>query len=45
MKWECMICGYIHEGPEPPPRCPICGVSARGFRRLTEPYGSEAKAT
>lgn len=23
-KWMCSVCGYIHEGPEPPERCPQC---------------------
>ncbi|MBO8158717.1 FAD-dependent oxidoreductase [Thermosyntropha sp.] len=25
-KWECRVCGYIHEGPEPPDECPVCGA-------------------
>jgi len=24
MKWVCPICGYVHEGPEAPEKCPIC---------------------
>jgi rubrerythrin len=24
IKWKCMKCGYIHEGTEPPPKCPCC---------------------
>ena len=24
--WKCEVCGYIHEGPEPPETCPVCGV-------------------
>ena len=24
IKWKCSICGYIHEGLEPPNRCPYC---------------------
>ena len=23
-KWMCSVCGYVHEGPEPPERCPLC---------------------
>ena len=23
-KFRCTVCGYIHEGPEPPERCPQC---------------------
>lgn len=24
IKWKCMKCGYIHEGMEPPAKCPCC---------------------
>lgn len=24
IRWKCSICGYIHEGTEPPPKCPSC---------------------
>lgn len=24
IKWKCAVCGYIHEGKEPPPKCPAC---------------------
>ncbi len=24
IRWKCSICGYTHEGCEPPPRCPYC---------------------
>lgn len=24
IKWKCSICGYTHEGYEPPNRCPYC---------------------
>jgi rubrerythrin len=24
IKWKCSICGYTHEGLEPPNRCPYC---------------------
>ena len=24
IKWRCMKCGYVHEGTEPPPKCPSC---------------------
>jgi len=30
-KWKCKICGYIHEGPEPPDECPVCGASRDDF--------------
>ncbi|MDE7126263.1 MAG: rubrerythrin family protein, partial [Muribaculaceae bacterium] len=24
IKWECLVCGYIYEGTEPPKTCPAC---------------------
>jgi rubrerythrin len=24
IRWKCLKCGYIHEGTEPPPKCPAC---------------------
>lgn len=24
IQWKCSLCGYIHEGTEPPPKCPAC---------------------
>lgn len=30
-EWECMECGYVHEGPRPPKRCPECGADAEDF--------------
>ncbi len=24
IRWKCSECGYIHEGTEPPPKCPCC---------------------
>lgn len=36
-KWICSVCGYIHEGAEPPEVCPICGAPRSAF----EPYEEE----
>jgi uncharacterized membrane protein len=33
-RWRCTICGYIHDGPAPPPKCPVCGVGADMFEEL-----------
>lgn len=24
IKWKCSVCGYVHEGTEPPKKCPCC---------------------
>jgi hypothetical protein len=30
-KWQCTVCGYIHEGDEPPEECPVCGADRNKF--------------
>ena len=35
-KWECTVCGYIHEGNEPPDKCPVCGAGKEKFVEITE---------
>ncbi|NLW92562.1 MAG: FAD-dependent oxidoreductase [Syntrophomonadaceae bacterium] len=30
-RWKCRICGYVHEGPEPPDECPVCGAAKDMF--------------
>ena len=30
-KWVCTVCGYIHEGENPPDTCPVCHVPASKF--------------
>lgn len=29
--WVCIVCGYVHRGPEPPETCPLCGASSEDF--------------
>ena len=31
MKYVCSVCGYVHEGTEPPAKCPQCGAPAEKF--------------
>lgn len=33
--WICSVCGYRHDGPEPPAKCPVCGVSKEYFDEVT----------
>lgn len=35
-KWICSVCGYVHEGPEAPEKCPQCGAPASKFIEKTE---------
>ena len=30
-KWVCSVCKYVHYGPNPPEKCPLCGVPASKF--------------
>jgi len=27
----CIVCGYVHEGEEPPEFCPVCNAPASKF--------------
>jgi len=37
MRWVCTVCGYVHEGPEPPEECPVCGAGPDLFEAEAEP--------
>lgn len=30
-QWKCLVCGYVHTGPEPPDVCPVCGADKTRF--------------
>ncbi len=30
-KYVCPVCGYVHEGNQPPEKCPLCGVPGDKF--------------
>lgn len=32
-KWVCSVCGYVHEGDEPPKECPVCKAPAEKFTK------------
>ena len=34
--WKCTVCGYVHEGEQPPEQCPICKQPAEKFEKVTE---------
>jgi len=40
-KWECTVCGYIHEGDEPPDECPICSADKSMFVEVIEEQPSQ----
>ncbi|MFH0726960.1 MAG: DUF2231 domain-containing protein [Pseudomonadota bacterium] len=35
-KWKCSVCGYVHEGDEPPEKCPVCGADRSKFVEIVE---------
>lgn len=35
-KWVCTICGYVHEGENPPEKCPQCGASSDKFVEVVD---------
>ena len=32
-KWVCSVCGYVHEGDQPPEACPVCKAPAEKFQK------------
>ena len=38
IKWQCLVCGYIFEGVQPPEKCPACNHPYQHFKRA-EPFG------
>lgn len=36
--WTCMECGYVHEGEEPPVKCPACDHPSKYYKVLSEEY-------
>lgn len=46
--WRCTVCGYIHNGDEPPEKCPNCGAAKdkfveveKGFEAIHINYGQK----
>jgi rubrerythrin len=37
-RWKCRNCGYVHEGPEAPAKCPACLHPQEYFERQAENY-------
>lgn len=42
-KFKCTVCGYIHEGNEPPEQCPVCKVPQNKFIELVDPPANGKK--
>jgi len=35
-KWKCTVCGFLHEGVQPPEFCPVCGADRAKFIPLEQ---------
>jgi len=42
-QWQCIVCGYIHTGDEPPEKCPVCGADKTKFVEITEKKAAASK--
>ncbi|MDX9721932.1 MAG: rubrerythrin family protein [Myxococcota bacterium] len=38
VQWKCRNCGYVHEGTEPPPKCPACQHPKEYFEVRAQNY-------
>ena len=38
VRWKCRNCGYVHEGPEAPGKCPACLHPQEYFERRAENF-------
>ncbi len=38
IRWKCTVCGFVHEGEEPPKICPACGHSHEYYEPHCEEY-------
>jgi rubredoxin/uncharacterized membrane protein len=43
-KWRCTVCGYIHEGEEPPEICPVCGADRSKFVEIVAEENGKKKS-
>ena len=44
MKYVCSVCGYVHEGDQPPAQCPVCKAPADKFKKMEAPAAAPAGA-
>lgn len=36
--WRCSVCGYLHQGSEPPEKCPNCGSPKEKFGEVGDDF-------
>ncbi len=39
IRWKCSKCGYIHEGTQPPPKCPACKHPKEYYEPVSLDFG------
>lgn len=39
-KYVCSVCGYVHEGENPPEKCPQCGADSEKFSEKKNDFGT-----
>lgn len=37
-RWRCGVCGYVHEGKNPPEKCPNCGSPKEKFSEVSAEF-------
>lgn len=42
--WKCDVCGYVHQGDQPPDTCPVCGVGPEMFAEFVVGLAAPAAA-
>lgn len=42
-KYVCLVCGYVHNGDQPPAKCPICNADASKFKEVAAAAPAEAE--
>ena len=40
-KYVCPVCGFVHEGDNPPEKCPLCGAALKEVQENTMAWASE----
>jgi|Deesub1362B_J571_1020462.scaffolds.fasta_scaffold02237_2 NAD(P)H-nitrite reductase large subunit len=43
-RWKCQVCGFVHEGDEPPEFCPICDARQEEFELIEESLVAQPSA-
>jgi uncharacterized Zn finger protein (UPF0148 family) len=42
--WRCTVCNYIHQGDQPPEKCPVCGADKSKFEEISQEEAKQVQA-